>query len=648
MITFFRRIFSSRFGTIGALAFLVMIGFAFALSDVTGSMGNASTVSTGNVASAGGRQISTVEVRQRIQRAFQAAQQQQPGLTMEQFLADDRLETIVREMAEISSLEQFARAHGIGIDAESIDALINSNPAFAGPDGSFSQQVFEAELTNQGLTARRLREELQSQFIVRQLVAPVGQIAGVPRSVTLPYASLLLERRQGQAVFVPASRFAPTAAPTDQQLATYYRGQRARYTLPERRALRYAIVDDSSLGTLAPVTPPEIQAEYTANAAEYAARETRQITQVIAGTRELANRIATAVRGGQSLTAAASAAGLSASSATAQNREQFGASTNVAAANAVFTATRGAVVGPIQVPLGWIVIRIDNITGTPARSLAQVTPELTERLTLRRRQEAMVDLYNGIQDSLNGGASVTDVAGERRLQLVTTPALQANGTAPDQPGFALDPRLRPIIAAAFQAHEGDAAQAVTIEENRVFAIVEVARTTAAAPPPIASVRDRVVADWRQAEGARAARDRARTILAAVEDGQTLSAAATAAGTPASVQNIGGIRINLSSSPQGVPPEIALLFSMARGTAKTLELPGNSGWMVIQLNSVIRGDASDNAELQQGVASQFGQALGSEYVGILIAAARAEFPISIDEQAVQELRNQLVGGAASPN
>lgn len=648
MITFFRRIFSSRFGTIGALVFLVMIGFAFALSDVTGSMGGNSTVSSGNVASAGSRQISVLEVRQRVQRAFQAAQRQSPGLTMEQFLADDRLETIVREMAEIAALEQYARSVGIGIDAESVDALINSNPAFAGPDGSFSQQVFEAELANQGISARRLREELQSQFIVRQLVAPTGQVAGVPRTVSLPYASLLLERREGQAVFVPASRFAPTATPSQQQLDAYYRSQRARYTLPERRTVRYAIVDDSALGALAPVTAAEVQSEYTANAAEYAARETRQVTQVIAGTRALADRIATAVRGGQSLSAAATAAGLSASSATAQSREQFGASTNAATANAVFGAQRGTVVGPMQVPLGWIVIRVDSITGTPARSVAQVTPELTERLTARRRQEAMVDLYNSIQDAMNGGASVGDVAGERRLQLVTTPALQADGSAPDQPGYRPEPRLRPILAAAFQAQEGDAAQVVTVEQNQVFALVEVARTTPAAPPPLASVVARVTADWRQAEGAKAARDRARTILAAVEGGQTLAAAATAAGTPANVQTIGGVRINLTSAARGVPPEIALLFSMARGTAKTLELPGNSGWMVIVLNTILRGDASENEELQQGVASQFGQALGSEYVGVLIAAARAAFPVTIDQTALADLRNQLVGGGSSAN
>ncbi len=641
MITFFRRMFSSRIGTFLALAFLVMIGFAFALSDVTGSIGN-SVVSGGNVARAGSQQISSLEMRQRVQRSYEAAAQQQPGLTMQQFLAGDTLDRLLRETAEIYAVEQFARAHGIAIDKASIDALISRNPAFAGVDGAFSEEAFKQQLSNQGLTPARLRSEMENQFIVRQLVAPFGQIGTIPRGVALPYASLLLEERRGQAVFVPASRFAPAAAPTDQQLAGYYRSQRIRYTVPERRTIRYAILDEGAVATLAPLTAAELQAEYTANAGQYAASETRRFNQVIAGTKAIADRIQAAVRSGQSLSAAASAAGLSASIVTATSREQFAASSNAQVAAAAFAGQRGGAIGPLQVPLGWIVLQIDSVDNRAARTLAQVTPELTQRLNQRRSQEAMVDLYNGVQDALNGGASVTEVATDKRLRILTTPALQANGTAPGQPAFRPEILLQPIIAAAFLAHQGDAGQVITLQENRVFALVEVASIAPAAPPPLTSVRDSVVADWRQAQGALAARERARAILAAVERGQSLSAAASAVGTPASVQPIGGVRINLTNSERGVPPEIALLFSMPLGSAKTLELPGSAGWMVIHLNQVIRGNASANQQLLQAVQSQFATALGSEYVGILVAAAKAEFPIEIDAEAVRTLRNQLLG------
>ncbi|MEQ1688980.1 MAG: peptidyl-prolyl cis-trans isomerase, partial [Sphingopyxis sp.] len=555
----------------------------------------------------------------------------------------------LKETAVIYALEQYARAHGIAIDKASIDALIARNPAFAGVNGSFSEEALQARLRQEGITADRLRGDMETENIVRQLVAPFGQVGLVPRGVALPYASLLLEERRGQATFVPASRFAPAAPPSERALAAYYRSQAARYTIGERRVIRYAILDEGKVGALPAVTAAELQAEYTTSAAEFAAREQRRFSQVIASSKAIADRIVAGVRGGASLSAAATSAGLSASTVEATSREQFAAGTSAQAAAAAFSASRGALIGPMQVPLGWVVLSVERVEGTPARTLAQVSPQLTERLMGRRRQEAMVDLYNGVQDALNGGAALSEVARDKGLQVITTPVLLANGTAPAQPAFRAEPLLQPIIAAAFLAVEGSAGQVLTLQENRVFALVEVASITAAAPPPLADVRERIVADWRAAEGARAARTHARAILAAVERGTALGAASAANGNPAPVQAIGGRRINLTNREQGVPPEIALLFSMAQGSAKTLELPGNAGWMVIRLDRVVRGDASTNPQLLQAVQGQFVNALGSEYVDVLIAAARAEFEVEIDQTAVNALRDQLTGrGSAAGN
>ncbi|MEQ1509163.1 MAG: SurA N-terminal domain-containing protein [Sphingopyxis sp.] len=648
MITFFRKILTSKFGAAFALIFLVFIGLAFAMSDVS-SVSGGGGVSGGNVARVGDRQISSQDLRQRIQRTYEAAARERPGLTMAQFLSDGAVDRMLKETADIYALEQYARAHGINIDKATIDAIIARNPAFAGVNGSFSEEALQQKLRSEGISADRLRGDLETENIVRQLVAPFGQIGLVPRGVALPYASLLLEERRGQATFVPASRFAPTTAPTDAQLATYYRGQAARYTIPERRVLRYAILDEGKVGALPAVTAAELQAEYSASAAEFAARETRRFSQVIAGSKAIADRIAAGVSGGATLAAAATSAGLSASPVEAASREQFAAGTSAQTAAAAFAAPRGGLVGPMQVPLGWVVLSVDNVESTPARTLAQVTPQLTERLMGRRRQEAMIELYNSVQDTLNGGASLADVAADKGLTLATTPAIIANGSAPETPAFRPEPIMLPIIAAGFQAIEGGSGQVLTLQENRVFALVELASITAAAPPPLASVRDRVVADWRLAEGAKAARTRARAILAAVERGQALSAASAANGNPAPVQAIGGRRINLTNRETGVPTEIALLFSMAQGSAKTLELPGNAGWMVIRLDRVVRGDASGNPQLLQAVQGQFVNALGAEYVDILIAAARAEFPVETNQTAVRALRDQLTGrGSAAGN
>ncbi|MCU0728906.1 MAG: SurA N-terminal domain-containing protein [Sphingopyxis sp.] len=644
MITSIRRAVTSKVGAIVALIFLAVVGLSFALADVN-SVGGGSGVDSGNVMRVGDRQVSMVEVRRRLDQMFQREQQQNPGLTLQAFVAGGALDRVIKEMGDLYALEQFAEANGIGIDKAAVDAMIAANPNFRGLDGNFSQAAFEAALRQNNTTPAQMRADLESGSRVRQLIAPFASVPSVPNGIVNPYTALLLERREGQATFVSSASLAPRTDPTDAQLTAFYTAQRARYTIPERRALRIALLDESAVRTPPAVTDAEIAAEFRANAAQYAAREQRQFSQVVAGTQAIAARIAAAARSGGSLASAAQAAGLSASPIAAETREQMTSATSAAVAQAAFAAQQGQVIGPLQVDLGWIVLRADRVERTPARTLAQVSDELRTRLATRKRQEAMVDIFNQIQTALTAGATVSEIASDRGLRLVTTPALLPNGIAPGQPDFRPDPTMAPVLAAAFQAHEGDPAQIVTLEPNRVFALVEVASTVAAAPPPLASVRPAIVNDWRLQQGSRAARDRARRIAAAVEGGQSLSAAASANGA-ARVQSIGGVRINASNPQRRTPPEIALLFSMPPGSVKTLELPGNAGWMVLRLNRSERGNPAEQEQLQNSVRQQMGGALGSEYLAALVAAARARYPVTVDQPTVTSLRAQLTGTAPS--
>jgi peptidyl-prolyl cis-trans isomerase D len=648
MITAIRRIFSSKLGAAIALAFVLLMGLAFAVTDVNGFMGGGTSgVSGGNVARVGDRQISMNELRQRIDRAYDRQRAENPGLSREQFIASGAIDSILGELIDVYAVEQYARENGFGIDKAVIDRAIASNPQFAGITGNFDQTVFDGVLRQMNTNERDVRRDLENAGIARQLLGPFATVRNVPENIALPYTALLLESREGQATFIPAARFRPTGNPTDAQLQTYYRSQQARYMMPERRAIRYALLDESAVRTPPTVTDAEIATEYRANPAVFAARETRNLSQVITSDRAVADRIAAAARGGQSLSAAATAAGLAAASLSEQTRERYTAATNAEAARAVFAASDGALIGPIAVPLGFAIIRVEDVDSRAAVTLAEATPPIRTRLLERKRQEALVDVYNGIQDALSNGSTVAEVAEERGLTIRTTPPLISSGTAPGDASFRPDPLLPALVSPAFAAGEGDPAQIITLQENRIFALVEVARIIPAAPPALATIRERVSNDWRLAEGARQARTRARAIVTAIERGTGFAAAAQAQGASDGVQRLGGRRLQLVQGQGRVPPEISLLFSMAPGTARTLELPNNAGWMVINLNRIIRGNPAENAELVAQVRQQFGPSLGREYVQSLVNAARRSVGVTISDETVAELRRQLTGSATAP-
>jgi peptidyl-prolyl cis-trans isomerase D len=645
MITAIRNLFSSTIGKFLALAFVVVVGLAFALSDVTGS-GTFGGIGGANVAQVGDTEIGVGELRDRVRLAYNQARQDQPGMTMASFVESGGLDQVLNQLIEGAAFEQFAAKLGFGTSKRLVDGRIADLPVFAGVSGKFDQTRFQAFLRENGISEAQLRRDLRQQLFVEQLAAPIGTVTRLAPGMAQPYAALLLEARRGDATFIPSSAFAPKTDPGDDALRKYLAQNKTKFTVPERRVLQYALFDRAS-APVPEVAADEVAAYYKTNAARFSASETRRFAQVIAPDQATANGIATKVRGGATIQAAAQAAGLSASTTGALTRSAYTAMTSDAMAKAAFAAKRGDLLGPTQTGLGWAVTRVEDIIAQPARTLAEATPEIRTELEKNKANEAIVDYYNAIQDAVNGGAAIEEVASDRKLKLVETPPLLPSGRPAGPSDFALPPELAPMVAQAFQGNEGEG-QIATLVENEKFAVFAVKSVVAAAPPPFAQIRGDLLTDWRFAEGQKVARDKARAIAKAVEGGKSLAGAVRAAGPNiGSVQTIGGRRAELGRDGQGVPPELALLFSMAQGSVKTLEIPGNRGWMVISLGHVDRPDPKqiDPARVA-AIAQPLGPAFGSELVEQLAAEAKRRVRVKIDKDLLEQLRQELSGTAAA--
>jgi peptidyl-prolyl cis-trans isomerase D len=644
MITAIRRMFSSTLGKILALGFVAFIGVAFALSDVTGNS-TFGGIGGANVAKVGSEEIGVGELRDRVRLAYNQARQNQPGMTMAAFVESGGLDQVLNQLVEGLAFDQFATEMGFGVSKRLIDGRIADIPAFAGVSGSFDQTAFETFLRQNGMTEAQLRRDLRQQLLIEQIAAPIASMPRLAPGMAQPYAALLLEQRRGQATFIPSSPFAPTADPGDAALKTYLTQNAAKFTVPERRVIQYALFDAASVPVPA-VTDAEIAKVYKDNAPQYAASETRRFAQVIAPDQATANALATKVRSGTSLAAAAQAAGLSASTTGDLTQASYAATSTAAAAKTAFAAKQGDLIGPIQTGLGWSVARVEDVTGRPARSLADASADIRTELAKNKANEAIVDYYNTIQDAVNSGASIEEIAADRKLTLATTPALLPSGRVPGQPGYTLPPELAPLISQAFQGSSEGEGQLATLVENQKFAVYAVKSIVAAAPPPFAQIRADLLTDWRFAQGQKVARDKARAIVKAVEGGQTLGAAVTAAGPNiGSVQTIGGRRGELGQNGQPVAPELALLFSMAKNSVKTLEIPGNRGWMVIALADVQRPDPKSIEPARvAAIAQPLAPAFGNELIEQLAGEAKRRVGVTINKELVEQLRQELTGTA----
>ena len=649
MLSFFRRLINSRLGIVITFVALGVIALAFAAGDVTGlrTSGSGGMART-SVATVGGTAIGTADLRGRVQNLLEATQQQQQqAITMSQFIAGGGFDQALEGQINGLALEQFGHRQGMAISKRSVDGQIASLPSLQGANGQFSPALYEQILAARHLTDAQVRGDIARDTVAQQLIAPTQGASQVPQQLALAYASLLLEKRQGSIGFIPTKAMGTGAPPTDAELQAFYRSNVARYSLPERRVLRYALVTPDTVKAQATPSDAEVAASYAADRARYAPTERRTVTQVAVLDQAAANALAARIKGGATVDAAARAAGLEPRTLTALAKPAYANQNSAGLADAVFAAAKGAVVGPVRGPIGYVVAHVDAVVQDPGKTLDQARPEIVKALTATKTQAALGKIQDALNDAVNGNSTFDELASDQKLQQRVTPALAGNGTNPEDAASKPDPALAPVVAAGFAAEQGDAPQLVATGQDGSFALVGLDRVIPAAPRPLAQVRDAVARDFAVDRASRAARKVASTVLGQVEHGTPLATALAATRlTLPPVQPIGAARGQLAANPRGAPAPLVLLFSMAAKTAKVLEAPNKAGWLIVYLDAIQKGNAAGNAALVASTRADFGRAVGREYVEQFGNAVRREVGVKRNAAAIAQLRSELTGGGGS--
>ena len=642
MLTFFRNFFKTKVGLAIALAFLGLIGFAFASMDVSSTGAFGGVAGGDRVAVVGSEKISTAELSDGAAEALRQARQDNPDATIQTLLADNGLDEILDGLIDRFVLVAWGEENGLRAGRNLVNSEIRQIPGARGPSGDFEEAAYQAFLQTQSLTDAQLRSQIRTSLFFRQSIIPAAYGAKVPDSIARTYARTFKERRRGSVAVISAAAFAPTGAPTDAQLGKFYADNQSRFVRPERRTLRYATFGSEALGESIEPDDAQIAAYFKENAENYAARETRDFTQVIVATRQGAEAIANRVRGGQSFAAAAAEAGFRTAQLSDQERDNVREQASAAVADAYFSASEGGLTAPARSPLGWHIARVDDVTQVAAKTVASVRGEIAEVLRERNRQRGIAELATTIEDRLADGASLTAVAEELDLEVVATQPLTASGFV-----YGTAQRAPELVAStldfAFQIEEGEP-EIAALPDGQNFLLYEVSSITPSSVAPLAEIRENVIAEWRRSrgnEGARAAADR---VLKRVQGGQSLAAAMAAEKVALPAPEA----VNLSREElarlgnTSVPAPIALMFAMAEGSTKKLKGNGDQGWFVVSLEDISLGQLEENDPLVQQALLQIAQGWTAEYSQQMLAAMRAEVGVERNPDAIAAVRRQLLG------
>jgi len=646
MLSFFRRVSKSKVGT-GIMAFvLIAILAGFAVADLTnfGSGQLNFGMGSGTLAKVGDQDVNEREMSDAMQRRLQQARQQKPDADYASVMGD--FNGVLDALVEERTLMAFADKYGFPLSKRLIDAEIAQIPGTKGLNGQFSEQSYQQFLGQQRMTDFQVRQILSAGLLQRLLLTPIATNARIPVGMATPYASMLLEQREGEAAIVPIESFKAGLQPTDVQLQQFYTANRARYMIPEQRVLRIARIGPEQVAGIS-ASDAEIAAYYNQNKATYAPNDMRSLSQAVVQDQATANGIAQRAKAGQPLATAAAPAGANAAVTQLkdQTRAAYAEVSGDRAAAAVFAAASGAIVGPVQSDFGWVVVKVDSIKAASGKTLDQARAEIASKLNADKRKGAIEDAVDKVQSALDGGSNFSEAIAAAKLPITTTPLITANGASRADAAYKLPPELAPALKTGFDIAPNDPPEIVSVGDAG-YAIVSPGEVVPASPAPLANIRPQVTTDWIKDQATQRAQAAATQIAAKANGNVSIADAIKSLGIaiPPS-RPIAARRIQIADAQGNVPPALKILFSAAPGRSRMAANPTGGGFFVVKVNKITPGNALMSPGLIGQVQGELSQAAAQDYAQQFLADLKKQLKAKRNESAVQGFRARLLSSGS---
>ena len=162
-------------------------------------------------------------------------------------------------------------------------------------------------------------------------------------------------------------------------------------------------------------------------------------------------------------------------------------------------------------------MRVTEIRPEQVQPFEEIADTIREELALLEASDVLLDLHDGYEDARAGGSSMAEAAATQRLQVVTTPLLDAGGATTDGAPVAGLPEEGALLQATFAAEMGEEAPPLNAGREGFlwYEVVDIAPERART---LDEVRNRVVADWQAAETNRALNEAAADVADALRAG----------------------------------------------------------------------------------------------------------------------------------
>lgn len=629
MISVFRKFARSPF----ALPLIAAVGLGLL---ITGGIQTdvLSTLRAPKVVSAGDSGMSPTEFRAEMDRRLQQIQaEQQRAITYEELLARAPLAAILKGRAEEFGFFAWAWKAGIRPGNELVLRQIRAVPVFFDPlTNQFSQSLYVSKLAEQKMTPAMLERELRNDYARAHYGSALVAGLRMPRVYGALYANTTQQSRDGRWFTLTQAMAGTAPQPTDAQLRSFMSENSERLRRPELRTGTLVIFRNPADQNIA-ISDEQIRARYEFRKDALSTPERRSFVTLTAPTRAAAERIAQALRAGQSPAAVGQANDLQPANYAEAPRSAIGDPTVAAA---VFSLNVDQVSDPIQARVGFVVARLDAIQPGAEMTFEQARPQIVEELRGQEMRGAISRRVEAYDAARRAGKSLEDAVREVGAQMAPIPAVSREGRNGDGQQTRVP---APVLEAMWRLTKGRANEPTALGEGDYF-VVRVDEVTPAAMPALDEVRDMITQAWIQRENVRLMSTRADALAARLRAGEDIAAVAASVG--ATVNSATGVKQDqetLARLGQGV---IGGLFTGRAGTVFS-EPQSNDSLVIGRVDRITAPTAAVVAEEAQQWRARVGAASGDPLFAASVTAAAERMKARYDE----DLARQALGVSETP-
>jgi len=455
-----------------------------------------SAAAGGAVAVVEGREIRSDEFQRTYQAQIQAYRSAYGANMSDQLLRQlgveqQILQQMVDERAALAEADRLA----VRVSDDEVKQRILAIPSFQDKGVFIGEQRYRQILSMQRppMTPSAFEDAVRRSLVVDKLRTSLTEWLSIPDKELEQEYRRRNDKVKLAVVSFPNDSFRPDVSATDAEITSYFDAHKDDFRIPEKRKIRYLLVDVEAIRSKTVVPAADIERAYNDRITEYTTPEQVRASHILlktegkdeAAVRAQAEEVLKKAKAGADFAALAKQYSQDESSApNGGDLDYFGRGRMVPEFDAVaFAMEPGQISDLVKTTFGFHIIKlVEKKTGS-TRSLEEVRPQLQDQLSIERAQTQASTLASSLRTRITKASDLDAVAKDQGFSVQ-----ESDWFARDEPVLALgaSPELG---ARTFAMNQGDVAG--PIQTGRGFVFASLIAKQDAYVPKVDEVKERV-------------------------------------------------------------------------------------------------------------------------------------------------------------